>query len=258
MTIRLSILISVTALAIIIVYAMGPVPQDPRYHAFADSRPVLGVQNGFNVASSILFAVAGAWGLALAFRLLKAAPGNILLIEYALFFAGIFLTALGSGYYHYKPGNATLVWDRLAMTISFSALLSSVVSECIDRKAGGFLLWPLLFFGAFSVVYWIWTENGGRGDLRPYILVQFLTIILVALIVVLYRPDRNYSRSIWWLAGLYIIAKAFEVFDAQVFSLTEVVSGHTLKHLLAAAGTFSIIKMLSTRPSPLPSGERTG
>lgn len=247
MRVRLLVLISVTALAIIVLYARGPVPQDPHYHEFADSRRVLGIQNGCNVLSSILFAVSGAAGLALVLLLYKAAPGSVLLIEYALFFAGIFLTAFGSGYYHYNPANSSLVWDRLAMTIAFSALLSSVASECINRKAGGVLLAPLLFFGVFSVVYWIGTENEGHGDLRPYILVQFLTIILVALIVLLYRCERNYRRSIGWLALLYVIAKAFEIFDAQVFSVTRVVSGHTLKHLFAAAGTFSVIKMLYTR-----------
>lgn len=40
---------------------------------------------------------------------------------YAVVFAGLILTALGSGYYHLAPDNARLVWDRIPIMITFMA-----------------------------------------------------------------------------------------------------------------------------------------
>jgi hypothetical protein len=34
--------------------------------------------------------------------------------------------------------------------------------------------------------------------------------------------------------GFYVLAKAFEALDRQIFQLGHLVSGHTLKHLAAA------------------------
>jgi hypothetical protein len=38
---------------------------------------------------------------------------------YLVMFAGLSLTAFGSGYYHLAPDNARLVWDRIAIMMVF-------------------------------------------------------------------------------------------------------------------------------------------
>ena len=52
----------------------------------------------------------------------------------------------------------------------------------------------------------------------------------------------------WYAIGLYALAKAAEMKDMEVFTLTDrVVSGHTLKHLLAAGAIFALLVMLRRR-----------
>lgn len=246
---KLLILSSVALLLAAAVFAQGAIPQDPEYHVFADARTVFGLPNAVNVLSNVPLLLAGAWGLALTVMLMRLRPVPGLLIQYALFFGGVLLSGIGSMYYHIDPSNASLVWDRLPMSIAFMALLASVISETMDRRAGSFLHWPLLAAGIISVLYWSWTENAGRGDLRLYALVQFIPVVLIPLILVLYRPPREYAAPIWLLAGLYVLAKASEVLDREVFVLTRVVSGHTIKHILAAAGVGFVVRMMWLRRS---------
>jgi len=59
-------------------------------------------------------------------------------------FVGVFLTGIGSSYYHLYPDNRTLVWDRLPMTIAFMALFGAIVGEYISRRAARELFAPLL------------------------------------------------------------------------------------------------------------------
>ena len=49
------------------------------------------------------------------------------------------------------------------------------------------------------------------------------------------------------LAVLYALAKVLEHFDRSVYAVTGFVSGRTLKHVLAAAGTACLVKMLYDR-----------
>jgi len=246
-------LISITLLLVIVVLASDPVPQDPGYHDFADQRTVLGMPNAYNVLSNELFVFIGAWGAAFTLQFLRSGSNTVLMIQYFLFFAGVFLTGLGSSYYHYAPSNQTMLWDRLPMSIAFMALLSSVITECVDRKTGAFLLAPLVVLGIFSVLYWVWTENRGLGDLRPYILVQFLPVVLIPIILLLYQPAKQYAAPVWALTTLYVVAKVFEIFDQQLYVITGIVSGHTVKHILAAAGTGVVLIMLYARRNEMAS-----
>jgi len=44
-----------------------------------------------------------------------------------------------------------------------------------------------------------------------------------------------------------VLAKIFEETDRQIFALGHIVSGHTLKHLAAAAAGLWILRMLEKR-----------
>jgi hypothetical protein len=61
------------------------------------------------------------------------------------------------------------------------------------------VLAALVACGAATVLYWDWTESHGRGDLRPYALVQFLPLLLIPLLLLLF-PAR-YIRSGWLFAA---------------------------------------------------------
>jgi hypothetical protein len=176
---------------------------------------------------------------------------------YWLFFTGIALTGVGSAYYHARPDNVTLFWDRLPMAIAFMALLASVIGERIGRRAGARCLWPLAIAGAGSTLYWHLGEQRGAGDLRPYALVQFGSMVLIPLILALFPARYTGTRYLWMSIGWYGLAKAFEYLDHGL--LTRVgVSGHTWKHLASAAGAYWILLMLEARrPLPPRAGEET-
>jgi len=239
MTIRSSIrdrpvtvLYGAIIVSLVALLPLPPLLQDQNYHQFADRRELLGIPNFWNVVSNLPFIAIGAAGL-LRFR----GEATTLVL-----FTGIFLTGFGSSYYHWNPNDQTLFWDRLPMTICFAAILAAVVEERIDARAGALLLRPLLAIGIFSLLLWRWTD-----DLRLYAWAQFFPFLTLVLILKLYPP--KYTGASLWIvaAALYALAKLLEFFDHAVYSLGSVVSGHTLKHLAAAAGAFTILRLFQIR-----------
>jgi len=164
-----------------------------------------------------------------------------------VFFFGIALTAIGSGWFHLEPNNDTLVWDRLPMTIGFMSLVSIIVSEYFSPPLGRKILVPLLLVGAGSVAYWAHTESLGAGDLRPYAIVQFLPMLLIPLVIILYKARSDLGRYVWWMIGFYVAAKVAEQLDDPLFTLGNAISGHSLKHLLASLAPASLLFGLMRR-----------
>jgi hypothetical protein len=231
----------------LIVCSLNPIPQDIDYHRFVDHRTFLGLPNALNMVSNIPFLLAGGAGTVFLIRLLRAHGPDVLLGEYLLFFAGVAGAGFGSLYYHYDPTNESLLWDRLPMAVAFMSFFSSVISERINRKAGATLLLPLVAFGILSVLYWEWGEKAGQGDLRMYVAVQFVPMILIVLVLFLYPSPKSYRTAVVFLLLFYVLAKICELLDYEIYALGEIVSGHTLKHLFAALGTACVLKMLYDR-----------
>jgi hypothetical protein len=249
LVVRHSIL-GVAALASVVTAAiLPPIPQPSAYHLFADRRSFLGIPNCADVLSNVPFAVVGLLGLATLFSTARhtAFASDRERWPYVVLFAGVALTSVGSAHYHLAPDNARLVWDRLPMSLGFMGLLTAILGECVSLRLARWLFAPLLMLGALSVVYWYWSEIQHAGDLRLYLLVQFGSLLLVTLMLALY-PAR-YSGTGYFVAslGAYAAAKLFELADSEIFALGHIVSGHTLKHLTAAAGAACLVGMLRTR-----------
>jgi hypothetical protein len=238
----------------VLVFQLPPIPQDLAYHVFADVRPLLGIPNFLNVATSLGFAAAGAAGMLLLAR--HKVPGGLpgLFRVYQVFFLALLLVGPGSAYYHLSPSNATLVWDRLPMSLAFMAFFSAMVGERICVAAGRRLLVPLLMAGVLAVGYWQLSEQRGAGDLRPYLLVQFLPMLLVP-VMLLFRSPLSGGAWIWTMLLVYAASKAAELGDAAVLQQSGVLSGHSLKHLLATLGGLLFLGALLARR---PVGRRTG
>jgi hypothetical protein len=165
---------------------------------------------------------------------------------YMIAFAGLLLTAFGSSYYHLVPSNARLVWDRLPMTIVFMAIVAAMIAERVELRLGLILLPLLLIVGIASVLQWYESELHGVGDLRFYAAVQAYSALML-LVVLLFpaRYSRGYDLAI--IVGFYILAKALELLDKPIFNAGHLVSGHTLKHLAAAAAGYWLLRMLWMR-----------
>jgi hypothetical protein len=245
------LLLGVAALATMVAASMSPpIPQSLAYHLFADSRSLLGIPNCLNVLSNAPFAFVGVLGLLETFsQRARTAPfaDPWERWPYAALFGGVALTSLGSAYYHLAPDNARLLWDRLPIAVGFMGLLTALLAERVSLSIGRWLFVPLLVAGAAGVLHWYWSELQNAGDLRLYVLVQFGSLLWIVLLLVLY-PAR-YSGTVYLVTGLaaYGVGKAFELADHQVFGLGRIVSGHTLKHLTAAAGVACLIVMLRER-----------
>jgi hypothetical protein len=101
------------------------------------------------------------------------------------------------------------------------------------------------------VGYWNLTEVHGAGDLRPYGLVQAYPLLGVPLLIVLFPAKYTRTADLLTVGGIYVLAKLLELLDRPIFSVGHVVSGHTLKHLVAALSAYWALRMLKLR-SPLP------
>ena len=240
-------MVAFTLVAVAAAFLLPAMRQPLEYHDFADHRHALGIDNFLDVVSNLAFLVAGVTGLVIVI-------GGRTRFEFAserwpfvVFFLGVLLTALGSAYYHLAPDNETLFWDRLPMTIAFMALVSSQIVDRINVRAGLMLLLPMLILGVASVVYWRATERMGAGNVLPYGILQLYSVVVLLLLARL-NPSR-YTRGgdIYWVFGWYVLSKLLETFDRQVLALGDFVSGHTLKHLAAAAGAFVVCYMLANR-----------
>jgi hypothetical protein len=218
-----------------------PFGQNPNYHHFADNRVFFGVSNFFDVMSNIPFLLVGMAGISFCL-------GNRLTSlrsAWLTFFAGVAIVSAGSAYYHWNPDNETLVWDRLPMTIGFMGLSVALLAEYVSVRLGGFLLVPALLAGFSSVLYWHWFD-----DLRFYYWIQLIPLLIVPALILLFRPKYSHQWLLLLALACYMLAKISEAYDREVFAFSQsLISGHSLKHLLAASGCFSVLVMLKTRSS---------
>jgi hypothetical protein len=246
---RTTLLLLITLAFAIAAIAVPAMPQPQSYHQFADCRAFLGIENFFNVMSNLPFFVAGAWGLFVVLRGDGQFADARERLPYLVFFLGALLTCAGSAWYHSAPDNTRLVWDRLPMTLGFAGLVGAALVERVDSRLGLRSLWPLLALGVFTVMYWYGTERAGAGNLVPYAAYQTWSIVIIVALLLLY-PARRYSHGshLAWAAGWYGLAKIFETFDLKVYQVTAAaMSGHTIKHLLAAVAVFAIVGQLRRR-----------
>lgn len=232
----------------LLAWMLPPIAQPPAYHEFADQRACWGLPNCLNTTSNALFVLAGALGLRFVQRGQGAWRDRREAWPYGLFFLSVILVGLASGYYHLAPDNARLLGDRLAMMLAFMAWFAAVVCERVGPRAGLRLLPLAVAAGLGSAVWWGWSEARGMGDLRFYFLMQLYPVLLVPLLLRLYPPRYSGDRIILAVVGLYLLALAFDLGDRPVFALTGgLVSGHTIKHAVAALAAVGVLLHLRQR-----------
>ncbi|TAF32896.1 MAG: alkaline phytoceramidase [Cytophagales bacterium] len=250
---KVSLLAMASFSILIMVWFFPRIPQNPDYHNFADSRLFWGIPNAADVLSNWGFVIVGCLGILTWFRKIKIeAVTDFQKWAYLLVFIGIACIGLGSAHYHLAPNNHSLLWDRLPMSVVFMGLLSIVLGERVSEPIGKTLFVPLLALGAFSVIYWHYTESRGVGDLRLYGVVQFYTLLFIPAIVLLFdHQEPQQKMAFLKMALFYGLAKVCEHFDDQIFAIGQLISGHSLKHLWAALATYFLIEAFEKRPTTL-------
>ena len=243
---KYTILVLVTLILIVLTGFVDPISQNPQYHQFADQRTYL-IPNALNIASNLLFALAGIAGLYFLCVRRSLIATELILPAYFTFFAALIAIAPGSAYYHWLPDNLSLVWDRLPMTLAFMSFFTIILAERISCRFAKLVFLPLLIAGFSSILYWSFSELAGAGDLRPYALVQFLPILMIPLILLMFRPKFTRDQDLWIFLACYLLAKVFETLDYQIFQSLSIISGHSLKHIVAGIGCLVYLRYLQKR-----------
>jgi len=232
------------AVAAIALVLHGPIPQDPKYFQFADERVFLGIPRFGDVVSNAAFLIVGTIGLG--FLLLRRKGSLNTASErwpYAAVFAGTILTGVGSTWFHLAPDSDRLFWDRLPMAPVFLSLFTIVLSERIGPQVGIRLWIPLMILGLGSVLYWRFLDD----DLRLYALIQFYPMGAIPLLLLFYPARYTHASWFWIMFLMYGMAKGCEWLDRPIYEALRGVSGHSLKHALAALSVLCPVWMLSRR-----------
>jgi hypothetical protein len=231
----------ITVGMIVILALHGRIAQPAHYNEFADQSGAFGIPHMADVFSNAGFALVAIWGW-LTLRPRRASdhlragwPG------YRLFLIGLFLTAFGSAFYHLAPDNIRLIWDRLPIALVCAGLLAGVRGDIFGGSRTGFDAIVLGLTAVASVAWWAITDSNGAGDLRPYLLLQGLALILIPLWQAIHRAPRTERIAFGTAMVLYILAKLAEVLDHEIANAFGFVTGHTLKHLIATAATAAVV-----------------
>ncbi|MEN9842198.1 MAG: hypothetical protein RLZZ612_27 [Pseudomonadota bacterium] len=239
------------AAAVLLILAIGlpPVVLPDHYHAFVDTRSCWGIPNAMDVLSNGAFAVVGVWGLRRLWHLWQASHAHPSTIAQApvLFGAALMLslglcfTAVGSGIFHWQPTTAGLALDRMAMSVIFAGLLGMAVAQHISERAGLVTMAVMVSLAPLAAaVAWF------SGNASPWGVVQYGGMLL--LLTLMFASQGPSRLVLVKVLVLYGIAKGCEMADDTLWALTHgLVSGHTLKHLVAAIAVMPMWEMLVYR-----------
>ena len=206
--------------------AHGHAPIHLPVHPYADTRSWLGVPFAADTLSNlpfVLLALLGAW------RLRRHPLQGVARSAAWVFCAGLLLTGLGSFVFHLAPSPGSLVLDRLGMAVAFAGLLGLASATRLHEAAGRRLLHlylPLALLAAALPAL--------NGNVWPWAVAQYGGVLWLLGLCLL--PARGLQLGLGWVLLGYALAKLCEGLDAAIFAASaEWVSGHTLKHLAAAA-----------------------
>jgi uncharacterized membrane protein YwzB len=218
------------------------IAQNQNYHNFIDQRTFFRIKNASNTLSNLAFIVVGLWGLINFYKNKYIKISNSFSVLLNLFFISIILTGLGSSYYHLSPNDFTLVFDRLALSLTFAVILAMLANIRISERSGFHTLAELIILAPLSVLLWNY-----NGNLTPYAVLQFGGIIIIVLTLLLTKAQKQ-SPCFTSLIILYGFAKLAEFYDVEIFNLSQnLISGHTLKHLIGALAVLVFISPLKIK-----------
>lgn len=224
-------------LAVMLVALVAPrVATSPGFHRYADDRVWWGVPHAGDVLSNLPFVLAAGW----AWWRRRAAA---LVVGDRLFAATVCAVAaigIGSGGYHVAPSDLGLMADWLPIATAVMLLLSCVLEDRFGADWRVPALGVALAVGA--VGYWWATGGIAGGDMRLYVAVQgggILAMLVIAGLV----PGRASRQFLYFAGGAFILARVAHRYDRTLLGALGL-SGHTLKHIMAATAAWLALAAL--------------
>jgi drug/metabolite transporter superfamily protein YnfA len=186
------------------------------------------------------------WGLAGLMILQVVKFKRAILGLSTLFFIGLIVTAFASAWYHLQPDNDGLAIDRLGMTVAFAGLLGLAAADRASLRAGVILSGLTLALGSLSV--WAWSMS---GNVLPWLVLQFGGMALILWLATRQPiPNAKGALAVRWgvVILIYAAAKVLELVDHAVYDLTsQLISGHSLKHIVASFAAWPVVSALRTQ-----------
>jgi hypothetical protein len=233
------------ALFVFIIVALfyGPISQPQEYHDFADDREILGVPNALDVMSNLAIIYPGVVGLAFIHesRNRSQVSEDEISIQITLF-SGMILTFAGSVWFHLDPTDSTMLWDRLGMSVVIGSCISLLIHDMWDRNLAAKIHLPIIIASIVSVLWWPVFD-----DLRVYFIVKHHPFILFPIFLLCGRRIYDKVSGYYWGLSMFLLATIFEFADQQIFEITGIISGHTLKHIAAGIGLWFLMVMIRDR-----------
>ena len=225
-------LLAIVALAVIaIVWVTGSITRGPEFHHYADQRTWLGVPHVGDVLSNLAFLIVAV--RAASWSGVRGATGVCI---------GVGAIGIGSGAYHIAPSDTLLALDWAPIAVTLSLLSAAVIRDRGGERAGriALVIAPAVAIGAVS--WWLATGGTHGGNMAPYVAVQATGVVLPPLLA-LVAPGEVRVR--WLLAGVvgFLLARYAAANDRAVLEAIGC-SGHSLKHLLAAAAAGCALRAL--------------
>jgi len=233
------------ALCVIGMLFIDPIAQDLQYHNFSDAGTLFGIKNFHNTLTNLPIVIVGVLAIIWLIRN-NGSLSNLQRAIYWILFLGIVFIGLGSGYYHLDPNNATLVWDRLPMTLVFVSFYALIIIDFYSLRIGKLVFLIFLPLGILSVVHWHITELNGAGDLRWYSIIQFYPMLTIPFIIFRKGVIQIHRQLVIYVLSLYALAKLAEFLDGAIHEFVGY-SGHSIKHLIAAASLYYIFKYIAVK-----------
>jgi hypothetical protein len=242
--------ISRLLLASVLLFVVGtalqmiwPLAQPASYHHFADQRSLGQLHNAADVLSNIVILIAGLLSFGWVLRHASNQPAQFPGMIVAAF--GLLFTAFGSAYYHMAPNDATLVWDRLPMTIVFAGILAMLWTSWSGQRVGWAQMLIMVVVSPATVGYWLLFNS-----LWPYAILQFGGLMLIVGMTLTRKVDGVVAWTL--VIVFYGVAKIFESLDWQIWELTHhVIAGHALKHVSSGLAGGSMILVANAAPRPV-------
>lgn len=239
---RTAIIVGTACALWLVLSLLGPfVAQPAGYHGFADQRAWGAIPHALDVLSNLGFLVAALAGGGLLARLPSHETTRAARSMAAIFFIGLACSFAGSSFYHWHPDDASLAWDRLAMCVPFAGMLGLAAQQACGDDAA----WPACIAMLASAVaaVLLWQHS---GNMLSWALAQGGGMLVLLWLAARRRREGGLQIRLGWVIALYAVAKCFELADAQVFAWSDgFISGHSLKHLFAAAAVLPVLHALA-------------